>query len=479
MFEVTGVKEIIETIHKKRIESIPALFAMFNNLKKQYPGEVSLQEFRKWTAANPSITTPILVVQIKLRRHIIGEKFWLRLTQERTDDPELGKPDFCRKLAVTLKRKNDQFKAKKEYEETTKNIRERRGKYSGSDRSGVDRKQSMLMKEFKLDRSSSSKLNLLGESTRNLKVDDEGEDMDEGKAPAGKGSTKKHKHKAADSNGGGGGSGSGNSSKTKKQKKHKKGENADDEDALVCTGKDRGDEGPTAAAHPPISGKAQSVKFAGDRPKSASRKRPSSASSQRSAGAGAGAADENGGEGQFHKASSRPSSARLKRETSSRKDLTGEESGHGKASSRPSSARLKRETSSRKDLTGEESGHGKASSRPSSARLKRETSSRKDLTGEESGHGKASSRPSSARLKRQASSSKKFERRSSSKKYPHPQREGDHTNNSDQESPDPKSKTRPKSAHQHSHSSGKTPKLEKKKSSKKHSAATAATTPSG
>lgn len=154
------VREIMETIHKKKVEASPALVALYSNLKHEYPGEISIQDFCKWCRDNPSVLTPVVILQIKLRKLVIGEKFWLRQMEARRDHKEMGKHDFVRKLANQIKAKNDAFKAKKAHEEVKQAIIERRGKSAkGDTRSGVAKRESFLLKAFKLSgKSSSSKV---------------------------------------------------------------------------------------------------------------------------------------------------------------------------------------------------------------------------------------------------------------------------------------------------------------------------------
>ncbi len=84
------MREVIETMHKKKVDSSPALVAIYNNLKKSCPPEITMNEFCKWTAANPTVVSPLLILQLKLRKQIIGERYWSKMAAERKANSEQG-----------------------------------------------------------------------------------------------------------------------------------------------------------------------------------------------------------------------------------------------------------------------------------------------------------------------------------------------------------------------------------------------------
>jgi hypothetical protein len=97
-------------MHKKKIESSSSLTTQFGNFKKHYPAEVSLAEFVKWCGANVSVVAPLLMLQLKLRKQIIGERYWNRMAAERKASPEQGQHGFMKKLQTQIRAKNEAFK---------------------------------------------------------------------------------------------------------------------------------------------------------------------------------------------------------------------------------------------------------------------------------------------------------------------------------------------------------------------------------
>ena len=57
------------------------------SLKNNFGGEISMADFCNWILLNPSILSPALILQLKLRRGIIGEGFWITLPSERKAHP--------------------------------------------------------------------------------------------------------------------------------------------------------------------------------------------------------------------------------------------------------------------------------------------------------------------------------------------------------------------------------------------------------
>lgn len=57
------------------------------SLKNNFGGEISMSDFCNWILLNPSVLSPVLVLQLKLRRGIIGEGFWVTLSEERKAHP--------------------------------------------------------------------------------------------------------------------------------------------------------------------------------------------------------------------------------------------------------------------------------------------------------------------------------------------------------------------------------------------------------
>eukprot|EP01039_Chlorochromonas_danica_P006538 gene6538-7211_t len=93
---VTEVKDGLEMLHRRKLETVPVLMQHYQRLKDEYPLELSLQDFATWsqgvlpssTSSNAGATasvlfTPLVIFQLKLRKAIVGEKFWSARMEER------------------------------------------------------------------------------------------------------------------------------------------------------------------------------------------------------------------------------------------------------------------------------------------------------------------------------------------------------------------------------------------------------------
>ena len=149
----SDVRDIIEMMHKRKIDKDPSLLALFGSMKKDIceGGAVSMQDFSKWAKANPSFASPIMILQLHLRTQIIGESFWLRLSKDRKDHPSMGKITFLKELGKDIQEKNNLFQKRQEAEEQERKrlIRLGKGKM-GDSRDNLTRKQSVILGHFHL-----------------------------------------------------------------------------------------------------------------------------------------------------------------------------------------------------------------------------------------------------------------------------------------------------------------------------------------
>lgn len=165
---VTDVRNILEVIHRKKVEKNSTLAVLFTKLKNEYPGEINLKDFCKWTAENPFIISPVLILQLHLRRQIIGEKFWAKLTEDRLEDPEMGDLGFIKRLQQNVIGKINEFKRKQEEAEREQERLRKRGRGPGADaRDNISRKESKLLGFFHLRQPSKKNLR----STNGVLVD--------------------------------------------------------------------------------------------------------------------------------------------------------------------------------------------------------------------------------------------------------------------------------------------------------------------
>jgi hypothetical protein len=86
---------------------------LLNDAKAKLSSETSLAEFIKWAALNLSMVSPMLVLQIKFRKRLLGEKFWVNMMERRYQIPEQIKPDFSKKIQLSIAKINAETKEKK------------------------------------------------------------------------------------------------------------------------------------------------------------------------------------------------------------------------------------------------------------------------------------------------------------------------------------------------------------------------------
>jgi hypothetical protein len=147
----SDVKDILEIAHRKTVESSTALQLLFQNLKTHFPGELSISDFCNWTKLNPSVLTPLLLLQLKLRRSLISEGFWMKLADDRQRHPEMGKLTFIKDLQDKIKAKLAGYRSTRALRGKEQDIEKRKGIVDGKDtRNVVVRKQSLLLQSFNL-----------------------------------------------------------------------------------------------------------------------------------------------------------------------------------------------------------------------------------------------------------------------------------------------------------------------------------------
>jgi hypothetical protein len=141
-------------LHNKKIDKDPSLHAVFNKMKKDLSAHLNIVQFNKWTAANPSVTSPIMMLQLHIRLQIIGEPFWDKLTRARQDHPEQGKLDYVNRLQEFVINENRAFKEKMEHDAAKKQYLKKMKKKGKMDdgRDNITRKQSVVLEFFNMKR---------------------------------------------------------------------------------------------------------------------------------------------------------------------------------------------------------------------------------------------------------------------------------------------------------------------------------------
>eukprot|EP01035_Chromulina_nebulosa_P029635 gene29635-39303_t len=142
---LSDARDIIEMLHRRKIDKDPSLATLYGSLAKICPdGYVELSVFSKWAKANLSFSSPLMILQLHLRTNIVGTAFWTRQSQQRQKDPAMAKVAFIKQLEKYVMEKKRQFMERKQAEENERKrlIRLGLGK-KGDCRDNVIRKQSV------------------------------------------------------------------------------------------------------------------------------------------------------------------------------------------------------------------------------------------------------------------------------------------------------------------------------------------------
>lgn len=169
-------------MHCKKVDRDPALSAVYLRMRKELGNSFTIHEFNKWTAANPHVVTPIMMLQLHIRLQIIGEPFWAKLAVQRKEHPEQGQLDYVKKLQHAVIDKNEAFKERLAIEKAEQRRLARRGLGKMGDyRDNVTRKQSVLLSYFNMKSSDNKqRLGRQGKSlSRVIVLDDDGDDDDD------------------------------------------------------------------------------------------------------------------------------------------------------------------------------------------------------------------------------------------------------------------------------------------------------------
>jgi hypothetical protein len=176
------VRQLMEMMHCKKVDRDPALSAVYLRMRKELGNSFTIHEFNKWTATNPHVVTPIMMLQLHIRLQIIGEPFWAKLAVQRKEHPEQGQLDYVKKLQHAVIDKNEAFKERLAIEKAEQRRLARRGLGKMGDyRDNVTRKQSVLLSYFNLKSSDNKqRLGRQGKSlSRVIVLDDDGDDDDD------------------------------------------------------------------------------------------------------------------------------------------------------------------------------------------------------------------------------------------------------------------------------------------------------------
>jgi hypothetical protein len=139
----------MEMMHRKKVESSPTMVQIMNELKHNYNAEISINDFCKWTNNNSSMLSPLIVLQLKFRKQLLGESYWGHKSDLRQADSERGSIEYIRNLNEDLRKKAAEAKAKRDLEAQANQVKSRQDRMTDAQRN-VARKQSVLLRAFNM-----------------------------------------------------------------------------------------------------------------------------------------------------------------------------------------------------------------------------------------------------------------------------------------------------------------------------------------
>lgn len=160
----TMTMTMTEIVHSRRVDSSSALTLLLNDAKEKLPAEISLANFVKWALNNLLLISPMLILQIKVRKRLLGEKYWAKMSEKRASDEELAKLDFTKKLQNSIKTIHQETSDKKAKvdQDRLKGVKES----MSASQKHIQEKENALMDNF-LRRSNSSQVLPQSQSSSN------------------------------------------------------------------------------------------------------------------------------------------------------------------------------------------------------------------------------------------------------------------------------------------------------------------------
>lgn len=148
------LKDAFDVVHKRKLEGSHTMQTIFNDLRDHYNPELSIQDVVKWSSkvGNNNIITPLLLLQIKLRKFVVGEKYWVKKSEQRVKHPEKSQIEYIKDFQSIVKKKLVDFQRRKALDVAEQKLKNRNR--MGKAQANVARKQSILLDVFKLKKTS-------------------------------------------------------------------------------------------------------------------------------------------------------------------------------------------------------------------------------------------------------------------------------------------------------------------------------------
>lgn len=143
----SDIRDVLEMMHRKKVETASSLSLIMSELKNKYSAELSVQDICKWTTINSSIMSPIVIMQLKFRKQLLGEKYWSKAADVRAADKERSTVEWMRKFFEMIHKKSaEQRRLRKEASMSKAHKREN----MSESQKNIHDKQTLLLSSFNM-----------------------------------------------------------------------------------------------------------------------------------------------------------------------------------------------------------------------------------------------------------------------------------------------------------------------------------------
>lgn len=140
------VRELFEVLHRRKVETSPMLGSLFAEFKTKHPVEITKLDFCAFLNGNSTLSTPIILLQIKLRKQVIGEGFWQRKASAREKDRVQGDAAYVHQLLATVQGVNEESKRRM----LDAKAKSKEAQTSDRDKAAIAKRESIFKKAYNL-----------------------------------------------------------------------------------------------------------------------------------------------------------------------------------------------------------------------------------------------------------------------------------------------------------------------------------------
>lgn len=134
-------------MHRKKVESSSSLQSIMSDLRNNYGSELSINDICKWSSQNHTIMSPLVIMQLKFRKFLLGEKYWAKVTDDRAGDAELGSVEYIRKFFNLVRKKSEEARNLRKEMARQASVK---GQNLTESQKNIKRKQSILLGSFNM-----------------------------------------------------------------------------------------------------------------------------------------------------------------------------------------------------------------------------------------------------------------------------------------------------------------------------------------